>query len=126
FPDDADSAQVNYRLADMLYEGGRYAQAVAEYERTAYAYAISPDAAKAGHAALSAYQKQEALLPEAERAAWRMRATESGVRFGQTFPSHPESAVVLTRAIEDLYKSGQLPRAIEVAGSLLARQPPAT
>ncbi len=126
FPDDADSSQVNYRLADMLYEGGRYAQAVSEYERTAYAYAISPDAAKAGYAALSAYQKQEALLPQSERAAWHMRATESGVRFGQTFPSHPDSAGVLTRATEDLYKAGQLPRAIQVAGSLLARQPPAT
>jgi tetratricopeptide (TPR) repeat protein len=126
FPDDADSATVNYRLADMLYEGGRFAQAVSEYERTAYAYAISPDAAKAGYAALSAYQKQEALLPEAERPAWHMRATESGVRFGQTFPSHPDSAGVLTRATEDLYKAKQLPRAIEVAGILLARQPPAT
>jgi tetratricopeptide (TPR) repeat protein len=126
FPDDADSSQVNYRLADMLYEGGRFAQAATEYERTAYAYAISPDAAKAGYAALSAYQKQEALLPEAQRAEWHMRAVDSGVRFGQTFPSHPDSAGVLVRAAEDLYKAKGLPRAVEVAGMLLARQPPAT
>jgi tetratricopeptide (TPR) repeat protein len=126
FPDDADTAQVNYRLADVLYEGGQFSQAVDEYERTAYAYPISADSAKAGYAALSAYAKHEALLPEAERAAWHLRATDSGVRFGQTFPAHPDSAGVLTRATEDLYKAGQLPRAIEVAGILLARQPPAT
>jgi tetratricopeptide (TPR) repeat protein len=124
FPDDADTAQVNFRLADVLYEGGRFGEAVDEYERSAYAYAIGPDSARAGYAALSAYQKQEALLPEAQLAAWRLRATESGVRFGQSFPSHPDSAGVLTRATEDLYKTQQLPRAIEVAGILLARQPP--
>src|SRR5690606_28836726 len=126
FPDDADTAQVNFRLADVLYEAGRFAEAVDEYERSAYAYAIGPESARAGYAALSAYQKQQALLPEAQQAAWRLRATESGVRFGQTFPEHPDSAGVLTRALDELYKAGQLPRAIEVAGVLLARQPPAT
>ncbi len=126
FPDDADTAQVNFRLADVLYESGRFAEAVDEYERSAYAYAIGPDSARAGYAALSAYQQQQALLPEAEKPAWSLRATESGVRFGQSFPEHPDSAGVLTRALEDLYKAGQLPRAIEVAGVLLARQPPAT
>src|SRR5690606_30656854 len=39
--------------------------------------------------------------------------------------AHPDSAGVLTRSIDELYKAGQLPRAIEVAGILLARQPPA-
>jgi tetratricopeptide (TPR) repeat protein len=126
FPEDADTAQVNFRLADVLYEGGRFGEAVDEYERSAYAYAIGPDSARAGYAALSAYQKQEPLLPESQLAPWRLRATESGVRFGQTFPAHPDSAGVLTRATEDLYKARQLPRAIEVAGILLARQPPAT
>ena len=33
----------------------------------------APDSAKAGYAALVAYQKQEPLLPEAERAAWKLR-----------------------------------------------------
>jgi tetratricopeptide (TPR) repeat protein len=126
FPDDADTAQVNFRLADVLYEAGRYAEAVDEYERTAYAYPPGPDSARAGYAALSAYQKQEALLPQQARPAWHLRATESGVRFGQMFPAHPDSAGVLTRAVEDLYQAGQPARAIEVAGVLLARQPPAT
>ena len=73
-----------------------------------------------------AYQKQEALLPEAERAAWNVRVVESGVKFAQTFPEHPDGTGVLTRAAEDLYKAKNLPRAIEVADLLLARNPPAT
>jgi tetratricopeptide (TPR) repeat protein len=51
---------------------------------------------------------------------------ESGVKFAQTFPDHPDGNGVLARAAEDLYKAKNLPRAIEVAGILLARNPPAT
>ncbi|MET0281916.1 MAG: tetratricopeptide repeat protein [Steroidobacteraceae bacterium] len=126
FPQDETSAQVNYRLADALYEGGDFAAAATEYEHTAYGYAPGADTAKAGYAALAAYQKQEALLPEGERQAWHMKATESGVKFAQTYPAHADSAGVLTRATEDLYKARNLPRAIEVGGILLARDPPAS
>jgi len=126
FPQDPESAQINFRLADVLYEGGQFGPAVDEYERSAYAYPLNADSAKAAYAALSAYQKQEALLPEAEKAAWHARAVESGVKFAQTFPDHPDGNGVLARAAEDLYKAKNLPRAIEVAGILLARNPPAT
>ena len=66
--DDADAAEVNFHLADALYESGDFAHAAEEYERTAYTYAPGPDSAKAAYAALSAYQKQEPLLPKDERA----------------------------------------------------------
>ncbi|HYP79365.1 MAG TPA: tetratricopeptide repeat protein, partial [Steroidobacteraceae bacterium] len=115
FPQDADSAQINFRLADVLFEGGRFAEAVDEYERSAYAYPTGPDSARAAYAALNAYQKQEALLPAAQKAAWKTRATESGVKFAQSFPLHPDSSGVLTRATEELYQAKNLPRAIEVS-----------
>jgi len=126
FPSDPDAAQINFRLADVLYEGGNYAEAVDEYERSAYAYPLGVDSARAGYAALSAYTKQESLLPEALRPPWKRRSIESGVKFAQTFPEHPDSPGVLTRATSDLYAAKDLPRAIEVAGILLARTPPAT
>ena len=126
FPLDADAAQVNFRLADVLFEGGQYAEAVDEYERSAYAYPVGVDSSRAAYAALSAYGKQEALLPVAALPLWKRRSIESGVKFAQTFPEHPDSAGVLTRAVQDLYAIPDLPRAIEVAGLLLARNPPAT
>jgi len=126
FPDDADAPQVNFHLADALYESGDFAHAVDEYERTAYTYPPGPDSARAAYAALSAYQKQEALLPAGERAAWHARSLDSGVRFARAFPAHPDSAGVLTRAAEELYQAHELPRAVEAAGLLLARDPPAT
>jgi tetratricopeptide (TPR) repeat protein len=126
FPQDPESAQVNFRLADVLYEGGQFAEAVEEYERSAYSYPPGPDSAKAGYAALSAYQKQEPLVPEGARAAWKLRSIESGVKFAQTFPEHPDGTGVLTRATQDLYAAKNLPRAIEVSNLLLGRNPPAS
>jgi tetratricopeptide (TPR) repeat protein len=125
FPDDADAAEVNFHLADALYESGDYARAAEEYERTAYTYAPGPDSAKAAYAALSAYQKQEVLLTGDEQGAWHARSIESGVRFARAFPAHPDSAGVLTRATEELYQAHELPRAIEAAALLLERSPPA-
>ncbi|MEJ0100986.1 MAG: tetratricopeptide repeat protein [Pseudomonadota bacterium] len=126
FPQDADAPQVNFHLADALYESGDFAGAVDEYERTAYTYTPTPDAAKAGYAALSAYEKREPQLIEPQRPAWHARGIESGVRFASVFPDHPDSPGVLTRSTEELYREHNLPRAIEVAGILLARMPPAT
>ncbi|MEO8316412.1 MAG: tetratricopeptide repeat protein, partial [Pseudomonadota bacterium] len=77
FPQDPESAQVNFRLAEVLYEGGQFGAAVDEYERSAYGYPASADSAKAAYAALSAYQKQEPLLAQDERAAWKTRSIES-------------------------------------------------
>ena len=125
FPEDPESAHTNYLLAEALFEGGAFADAVTEYERSAYDYPRGEDAAKAAYAALSAYQKREAQLSPDEKAAWHRRAIESGVKFAQAFPAHPDGAGVLTRGAQDLYAAKDLPRAIQVAEQLLARDPPA-
>jgi len=124
FPDDPDSAATNYLLADALFESRQYQDAAGEYEHTAYGYARNARSAEAGYAALVAYQKYEdSLTPEA-RAAVHQHATDSGLKFAQTFPEHPESAVVLTHAAQDLYAAGDQPRAAQSAQALLARTPP--
>ncbi len=124
FPDDADTAESNYLLADALFESHQYADAATEYERTAYAYPIGARSAAAGYAALVAMQKQEELAAPAARAQIHTRAMESGVHFAQAFPAHPESSGVLTRVAQDVYAAHDLPRAIKLAESLLAREPP--
>ena len=124
FPDDADTAENNYLLADALYESQQYADAATEYEHTAYGYPAGARSAAAGYAALVALQKQEALAAPAARAEVHTRAMESGVHFAQVFPAHPESAGVLTRAAQDVYAAHDLPRAIKLAEALLAHNPP--
>jgi tetratricopeptide (TPR) repeat protein len=124
FPGDADSAQTNYLLAEALFEGHQYGEAATEYEHTAYGYPRNDKSATAAYAALVAYQKEEEGLTGADKEAWHKRATDSGLKFAQTFPEHPDSAGVLTRSAEELFASGDHTRAISASQSLLARQPP--
>jgi tetratricopeptide (TPR) repeat protein len=124
FPDDPDSAATNYLLAETLFESHQYADAAAEYEHTAYGYPKNAKSATAAYAGLVSYQKGEEGLSGPEKVEWHKRATDAGVKFAQTFPEHPDSAGVLTRAAEDIYAAKDLPRAITVSESILARQPP--
>ena len=124
FPDDPDSAATNYLLAETLFESRQFLDAAGEYQRTAYDYPKNAQSATAGYAGLVAWQRHEEGLPAAEKAAAHRQAVDAGVKFAMTFPEHADSAGVLTRAAEDIFKAGDLPRAITVAEALLARQPP--
>src|ERR1700692_2615486 len=124
FPDDPDSAVTNFLLADTLFDSKQYLDAAKEYESTAYHYGEHDKAAAAGYAAIVAYGKQEETLSGDAKTPVHNRAVDSSLKFAQTFPAHPESAQVLTRAATDLYAVKDYPRAIAAADALLARQPP--
>src|ERR1700722_9957611 len=124
FPDDPESAVTNFLLADTLFESKQYLDAAKEYESTAYHYGEHDKAAAAGYAAIIAYGKQEETLSGDAKTAVHNRALDSSLRFAQTFPAHPETAQVLTRAATDLYTAKDYPRATAAAEALLARQPP--
>ncbi|MDE2263240.1 MAG: tetratricopeptide repeat protein [Gammaproteobacteria bacterium] len=125
FPAATDAAELNHRLADALFAAQQYADAAAEYEHTAYDYPRNAQSESAGYAALTAYQKAEAGMSGSALADLKRRAIDSGVRFAQAFPDHPDSAGVLTRADEAVFAAGDLPKAVKIAGILLARNPPA-
>jgi cellulose synthase operon protein C len=124
FPDDPDSAVTNYLLADTLFDSKQYLDAAQEYESTAYHYGNHEKAAAAGYAAVVAYGKQEETLSGEAKAQLHTRSLDSSLRFAQTFPDHPETAQVLTRATTDLYAAKDYLRATATAETLLAKQPP--
>ncbi|HEX4375809.1 MAG TPA: tetratricopeptide repeat protein [Steroidobacteraceae bacterium] len=124
FPNDADTASSNYLLADALFESRQYADAATEFERTAYDYPRNARSAEAAYAALVALQKQEEASSPDARAVVHQREIESSLKFAQTFPEHPQSPVILTRAAQDLYAAGDQARASDIAKVLLARTPP--
>jgi tetratricopeptide (TPR) repeat protein len=123
FPDDPESAATNYLLAETLFESRQYADATAEYERTAYGYPKSERSAAAGYAALASYQKERERLTGEAAAAWHKRQIDGNIKFAQSFPEHPDSGGVITRAAQDVFALNDLPRAIEVSKLVLARQP---
>jgi TolA-binding protein len=125
FPDDPDSANTNFLLAEILFESEDYAAATEEYERTAYAFPLHEKAAEAGYAALLAYRAHEELLPAGEaRELWHDDYLDSGLRFADTYPEHPESGAVLTTVAEDLFAQNQFDLAIAVGQAVVAKQPP--
>jgi tetratricopeptide (TPR) repeat protein len=124
FPDDPDSAATNYLLADTLFDSKQFLDAAQEYESTAYHYGNNEKAAAAGYAAVVAYGKQEETLSGDAKAAMHAKGLDSSLKFAQTFPDHPETAQVLTRAATELYAAKDYLRATAAADALLAKQPP--
>ncbi len=124
FPQDAEAPANRYLLAEVLFEGERFAEAAAEYSRTAYDYAPHEKSAQAGYAALIAYQKQEGRLAGSGKAAWHRQAIDSQLMFATSFVEHPEAGAVLTKAAEELFALNEFDRTIEVAQQVLDWQPP--
>jgi TolA-binding protein len=124
FPGEADTANTNFLLAEILFESQDYAEAKTEYERTAYAYPMHEKSAEAGYAALLAYREHEMLLEGEEKTAWHQQYLDSGLRFADTYPEHPESGTVLTTVAEDLFAQNQFDLAIAVGQAVIAKQPP--
>ncbi|MEO7207658.1 MAG: tetratricopeptide repeat protein [Steroidobacteraceae bacterium] len=124
WPDEPGSALTNYLLADTLFESKQYLDAAQEYESTAYHYGDHEKAAAAGYAAIIAYGKQEESLSGDAKATLHLKTIDSSLKFAQTFPAHPESAQVLTKAATELYSAKDYLRAVSAAESLLAKQPP--
>lgn len=124
FPEDPDTANTNFLLAETLFESGDFEQAAAEYERTSYAYPPHEKSAEAGYAALLSFQRHEEQLDGEARSAWHDAYLDSGLRFADTYPDHPESGAVLTTVAEDLFRRNQFDLAIGVAHAVIDKQPP--
>ncbi|MBT8078787.1 MAG: tetratricopeptide repeat protein [Gammaproteobacteria bacterium] len=124
FPGEADSANTNFLLAEILFESRDFRDATAEYEATAYDYPAHDRSAEAGYAAILSYREHEASLSGEEKTAWHRQYLDSGLKFADTYPDHPESGAVLTAVAEDLFQQGQFDLAIAVGQTIIAKQPP--
>jgi len=128
FPGEPDTANTNFLLAEILFESEQFEDATEEYERTAYAYPDHERSAEAAYAAILAYRAHEATLTAAEqpevKLAWHQRYLDSGLKFADTYPEHPESGAVLTTVAEDLFAQNEFDLAIAVGQAVVGKQPP--
>ena len=120
FDDAPEAPATRLLLADLLFEGKRYAEAAAEYEWAAYGYPVNAGSARAGYAALVAYDNAEPALAAADRPALRQKAIESSIRYADAFPAEPQVPAVLTRTARSLFDGGDRVRAESVAQRILA------
>jgi tetratricopeptide (TPR) repeat protein len=124
FPDEPDSAETNYLLADVLFESGRFGEAALEYERTAYVQAPGPRSSAAGYAALVARERHEAALAGSERAAWHRASIDSAIRFATSWPEHPQAGPMWLRSARQLFTLGEYEPADNAARQVVTRMPP--
>lgn len=124
FPQDAAAPATRFTLGEVLFESGRFAEAAREYEFTSYDYPLHAKSAAAGYAALVSYQKHEPAIAGESRALWHRQGIESALMFATSYPEHPESARVQTKADEDLFALNDFERVIEVSTLILERNPP--
>ena len=123
FPDEPDSANTNFLLAEIFFESEQYRQATIEYERTAYGYPLHDKSAEAAYAAILSYRQHELGLTGAARDEWHQQYLDSGLKFADVYPQHPESGAVLTAVAEDLFAQGQYDLALQVGQAVVAKQP---
>ena len=121
FPTDKDAANMNFLLAETLYDGKQYGRAVTEYEKTAYHYPQHAKSAEAGYAALLSYKKLQPLLSPQDKLVWQQQALKSALNFSQRFPTDKRVPAVLANTAEELYALKDYPRAAETAQIILQR-----
>ncbi|MDJ0794476.1 MAG: tetratricopeptide repeat protein [Woeseiaceae bacterium] len=124
FPGEADTANTNFLLAEILFESEEFGEATTEYERTAYGYPFHEKSAEAGYAAILAYREHESSLTGVAKDEWHQAYLDSGLKFADTYPQHPESGAVLTTVAEDLFQQNQFDLAVAVGQAVVAKQPP--
>ena len=126
YPDDPETAQNNFLLAELLYEDKRYAEAAVEYEKVAYKYPNHAKAADAGYAALLSYANQEKAVQGEQAATLQRASVDSALRFAKAFPKDARVGSVLTNTSEKLFALRDSDRAAEIAQQVLALDPPAS
>ncbi|MGD8618406.1 MAG: tetratricopeptide repeat protein, partial [Gammaproteobacteria bacterium] len=120
FGDAAVAADMNFQLAELLYENGRYPEAIDEYERTAWSYG---DHARAADAALGALRAGDKVLQHAAaagRSAVAERATADALRFVTTWPEHPAAPGVLAQVGTALLEQQQYRSVLLASEQVLA------
>ena len=123
FPTEADSAPVNYRLADLLLENKDFGEAAKQYERTAYGYAPHPQSAAAGYAAIFAYREQLKLAGKEQQDAVKRDTVASSLKFADAFPQDEHAAAVLGAAADDMYEMKDYKAAVEADQRVIDKYP---
>ena len=125
FPEDPDTAQNNFLLAELLFEDKQLFDAATEYEKAAYGYPAHAKSADAGYSALLSYAGLEKAATAADLPKLQRASVDSALRFAKAFPSDTRAGSVLTNASEKLFALKD-ERASEVARLVLKLEPPAT
>lgn len=107
FPNDSGTANMNFLLAEALFDAKNYNEALSEYEKTAYQYPVHKDSPEAAYAALLTYNKLLELTKPVDKAKLELQALNSAIRFSDTFPKDKHAPAVIIKTAENLLAAKQ-------------------
>jgi tetratricopeptide (TPR) repeat protein len=117
------AAEINFLLAEALFEDKRYADAIREYEKTAYNYNRHKQSADAGYAALQTYEEYKKTLEGEDLEFWDKLSLQSSERFSKLFPRDPRTPTVLVKVVNDLFEKQRFQEATVFAERILLIAP---
>lgn len=124
FPQDPETADMNFLLAEVLQESGDISGAAAAFESAAYNYPQFEKSAEAGYAAILARQRLLTGLKDQELIDKRREAITSSLSFADHFPEDSRVPAVLMKVAEELTDLKQYQDAATVAGRITQMQDP--
>jgi tetratricopeptide (TPR) repeat protein len=125
FGTEEGAAEMNFQLAELLYENGEYRQAIDAYEQAAWSFGDYPRAADAALGALRASEKLLQDATAADRVAVAGRATASALRFVQAYPDHPAAPALLAKTGASLLEQQHYDTAVLASEQVFAAVPAA-
>ncbi len=120
FPKSSDAANINFMLAEILFENKSYKEAAIEYQKTAYDYPEHKQSNEAAYAALTAYKqllKQPGISHYSELEDQMIKST---LRFTKTFPDDTRTPTALINSAEKLFAQKKNKAAATIAQRVLA------
>ncbi len=119
--DDTRQGERRFLLAELLFDAGRFAPALAAYEEAGYGDAAHPRRADAAYAALLARSRLVEASEAAARPALQRQQLAAAQRFVQRFDTDARAAAVLANAAELQWTLADGPAARALAVQVLAR-----
>ena len=128
FPDDPETPNRVFLMAESLFEARQWPEAFAAYERVAYEYLDDSHGADAGYSAiLAATEQLQALRGATEQAqspaTWATQKTASALKFADYYGADKRAPKVLTQAAKELLEQGEPVQAIAAATRIAQWQP---
>jgi len=123
FPEDLQSPEINFQLAELLLENKNFKDAALEYERTSYNYEKHKKSSEAGYAAVFSYREYLKTVDQSQRNAIKYEIIRSSLKFGETYPKHKKAPLVLVAATDDLFAIRDFTMAIKVSRSVIENYP---
>lgn len=124
FPQDAQTPEMHFLMAEALYGTGSKPEAVKAYETVAYNYLDKKRGAEAGYAALITLgELVEASTTPLERDKWAKAKIDSGINYADYYSGDKLAPAVLTKAAQEMFEAEDYPRALELAGRVTTWRP---